>query len=243
MLSNINTPMHPDEFEPGAFSIQELRFLLEHLEEPPVVAFNEFEPEGKHRGVFRERAGVALQRFYEAEELRKARDIPWAGYDAIADSIARFLAFWDRTLEIRRRSRGRINNPSQYGWDDSGRPFLYATGSDSCEMVRTEIQEDGSRKRFAVRLVGDTNAVLSADLRELAPWIKGPTPEIRAERIIVNTKGDTGFYRCPVCEHTEEFDPASRQAQSLAHARMGRHLKRAKTSKNRHTILYTKEYR
>lgn len=242
MLNNINLSCDPDTFEPGMFSTPELHFLLEHLKEPPVAAFHDFDPDGKHRGVFRARAGVALQRFYELTELQTHRGIVWAGYEAITDAIIRFLAWQDRSHEIERR--GGPTNPSMWVWDDTGHPYKYAIGADSAEMVRTEILDTGDRKPFGVKLTQTAADALRRDLSDVAPWIKrADNATVRADKLEVVTQGQMGRVICPVCGKTEEFAAGDRGKLANARARMAKHLKTATQEVNRHRILYTKEYK
>lgn len=242
MLNNINLSCDRDTFEPGMFSTAELHFLLEHMKEPPIVAFSDYDPDGKHKGVQKARAGVALARFYELTEMHNHRGQSWAGFDAIEDSIMRYLQWQDRSHEIERR--GGPANPSMFVWDDTGMPYKYAIGADSCEMVRTEILDDGKRKPFGVKLTLTAAETLKRDLSDVAPWIKGRNNEvIKADKLEVSTIGQQGIVRCSVCGKTEEFAAGDRGKLASARARMARHLKTAKQEVNRHRILYMKEYK
>lgn len=239
---NINLDVDMRErFEPGMFSIPELHFLVDHLGEPPVAALHDFEPQGKHKGVIRARIESILHILYELGELEKHRGVAWAGLDAVKESAIEFLEWHERCTEIKRR--GGPANPSMYHWDDLGKPFKYAIGSDSGEMVRTQILDDGSRKPFGVVLRARPEDVLKADLKDLMPWTKGKTAEIRADKLILKAKGRMGIVECPICGKTEEFDSADRTKKMMAMNRMAKHLKTAKQETGRHRLLYTKEYR
>lgn len=242
MFTNINLSCDRDMFEPGMFSTAELHFLLDHMREPPVVAFADYDPDGKHKGVFRARAGVALQRFYELTEMQNHRGQPWAGFEVVSDSIMRYLGWQDRSTEIARR--GGPSTPSMWVWDDVGHPYKYAIGADSCEMVRTEILDDGERRTFGVRLTLTPEDTLRRDLSDVAPWIKKTgNATVRADKLVWSTIGQMGKVTCPVCGKTEEYAAGDRGKMASARARMARHLKTAKQEVNRHRILYTKEYR
>lgn len=243
-IRNINLDVDPSvTFEPGMFSIPELHFLADHVKDASIVAFHDFDPEGDHKGVMRTRVEPMLDIFQQLEQLRQARSIPWAGFDAIQDAIVRFLDWHARSLEIARRSRQTIRNPSMFTWDDTGYPHKYAIDADSGEMVRTEIADDGSRKPFAVRLQLSEADVLHASLKDVLPWVTGKRGEIVADKLTVDTSGKIGFIECSVCKHREEFAKTSAQQKSAARARMSQHLKRAKVETNRHRLLYTKSFR
>lgn len=243
MLGTMNVQIEKDTFEPGIFSLPELHFLLEHLKDAPIVAFHDFDPDTNkaHKGVIRVRAETALTRFYELAELEKHRQSAWAGYDALEDSIMRYLAWHERSMEIKRR--GGPATPSQYHWDETGQPYKYAIGSDSGEMVRTEILDDGSRKPFAVRLTLTPAEMMASDLSDVAPWIKPKGEAYKLDTVEVAVKGRMGTMRCSICGKVEEFDSADRQKRMAARARMGRHLKNARQELNRHRLLLRKEFK
>lgn len=240
---NINIDVDPnEEFEPGMFSTAELHFLLEHLRDPPIAAWHEFDPDKTHKGVQAARLKPFHERLYELEELRRHRELPWAGFDAINESIERFLQWQDRSAEIARRSRGVFKHPSMFFWDDTGKAHKYATDADSGEMVRTEILNDGTRRSFKVHLTMKPEDVLQASAADLMPWVKSKKDEIKLDALETNTTGRLGYIRCPICQHTEEFPTASKMAHTQARGRMARHLKRAKEQVNRHRLLYTKAF-
>lgn len=241
LTRNINLDVDPNVlFEPGMFSIPELHFLVDHLGEPPVAAFHDFDPDGKHKGVMRPRAEGMLTVLYECEELRKHRDIEWAGYKAVKESILAFIEWHVRCQEIRRR--GGPANPSMFHWDDTGIAHRLAVGADSAEMVRTQILDDGTRQPFAVRLRLKPEDALRETLSDVAPWIKGKPAAIKGDRLQVETIGQTGNVRC-FCGFTQTFQAASDGSRRQAMARMARHLKSAKDEKGRHHLLYLKEYK
>lgn len=239
MLSNINLNVERDTFEPGMFSIPELHFMLDHLEEPPIAVFSDDLPPG----VMRVRAEFAMTRFYQLHELQQHRGTPWAGYESIKDSILRFLSWHERAEEIKKRSRGSIANASMFVWDGTGQPYKYAIGADSADLVRTEILHDGERQPFGVKLTLNPADVLKSDLSDIAPWIKKDGKLVAADKLIESTNKRMGKIECPVCGKVEEYDTAARQSKMNARARMAKHLKTAKVEVNRHRILYTKEFK
>lgn len=244
---NINVDVDPNaEFEPGMFSIPELRFMLDHLNEPPIVAFEDFDPDDKKNlGVMQARVEPFLERMHELDTVRAHKGIEWAGYEAIADAIERFLLWHARTQEIARRSRGVFVNPSQWEWDDTGRAHKYAINADSGEMVRTEIADDGSRRSFKVRLILSPEDVLASSVTDLMPWVTKAKRTLanNPDKMIETAKGKTGHFECSVCGHREEFRPASRMERTQALGRMAKHLKQAKSEIDRHRLLYTKAFK
>lgn len=237
---NINLDVDPNvDFEPGMFSIPELHFALEHLREPPVASFSDFSVD-TYPGVQRARLEPVLEKIHEFETVRQHRGVEWIGFDAIQDSIERFLQWHDRSEEIRRRSRGTIVNPSQFHWDDTGARYKYAIGADSAEMVRHEILDSGERKPFKVRMTLKPEDALAASVTDLMPWVMSKKGLLVKDAIEIQTAKRTGTMRCSVCGHSEEFQSASQQAKAGARGRMVRHLKAAKEEMNRHRILLMK---
>jgi len=235
----------PHVFEPALFSMQDLSFLLGHLEETPAVALHK----GAPVGVCPVRIVDLLTELQELDQVHKAHGDAWSGFEAVRDSILRFLAWQERSLEIYRRTGGAqgqasIRHPSQYAWDSGGSAFKFGIDADSAEMVRTEILDDGSRRPFAVRLL-EPEGQQPSDISEVAPWIKmragGKRPVFNDELVIAKGKTN-GTIKCSVCERTETFESASRQAYGAARARMKRHLTSAKTEVARHRLLCRKVF-
>lgn len=241
---NINLGVDPnEEFEPGMFHPNELHFLLEHMEESPIVAWHGFDPTTKHKLVSEFRVRPFHERLYELDELRRHREVEWAGFEAIKHSIAAYLLWNDRSEEIARRSRGVYKHPSMFVWDDTGKAHRYGIDADSGEMVRTEILDNGERRPFKVKLTMRPEDVLQASVGDMMPWVKAKRAEIATDKLEFGGKGQMGWVRCPICQHTEEFKSASGNAKSLARTRMGRHLKRASDQVNRHRLLYSKSFK
>lgn len=246
MLGTLNVHVDADTFEPGLCSIPELHFILDHLKEPPVAAFQDFDPQGnpKHRGVIRVRAESILTRLFELQQLQDYRKVEWAGLEAIEDSITRFLSWHDRVQEMKRRGFKR-GEPSMFHWDEMGEPYKFAIGADSGELVRTEIQNDGSRKPFGVKLTHTAAMAMRQDLSDVAPWINraahSENPVV--DRLVETVKGRMGNIACSVCGKVEEFDAANRQKRMAARGRMAKHLKNAKQELHRHRLLLRKEFK
>lgn len=242
---NINLGVDPnEEFEPGMFSPADLHFLLEHMEDAPIAAWHEFDPDDKKtKGVSFARLKPFHERLYELEELRRHREVEWAGFEAIKASIAAFLLWDDRSREIARRSRGVYKHPSMFVWDDTGKAHKYGIESDSGEMVRTEILDTGERRPFKVKLTMRPEDVLTATLTDVMPWVKAKRAEMAQDKLETGSKGQMGWIRCPICQHTEEFKSSSPGSKNTARSRMGRHLKRASEQVNRHRLLYSKSFK
>lgn len=231
-------------FEPAVFSHAELRFLLDHLEEPANAALSGNLP----AGVNPNQIGDALDEFQSYEQMRQFRNVEWAGFEAVKDSILRFLAWEETRARIQAVSGGPsspnfISQPSQYAWDDNGASYKSAVGADSTEMARTEILDDGSRKPFGVKLRRVAGTSLFK-LGDVAPWVKSADGKAyqKADAIVVDTEGKNGSLTCSICKHAEAFKTDSRQAKNLARSRMARHLKGSNDDVARHRLLYRKEY-
>lgn len=231
-----------DIFEPATLSTAELLFVMDHVGKPPIAALHREPPPGVNRAEMQQVLGT----IYEFCQLEEHEKVEWAGLNAIKDSVLRYLAWHERSVEIQRRMRGTIGHPSMYVWDSDGRAIRGGIGADS-EMVRTEILPDGSRKPFAVNLrwPGGSNP-MAEDLSDVAPWIRRATLEgqagIKTDDLIIEKSLKFGTIKCPICGKAEEFNPADRGTFNGARARMGKHLKTARTDLARHRLLYTKRF-
>jgi hypothetical protein len=226
-------------FEPAVFSNQELAFLLDHLTETPTAALHKGTPVGVNP-IAVQTLLIELQRY---DQLQKVHGVQWAGFEAVEESILRYLAWTQRSDEIYRRTGGptsprSIKYPSQFAWDSQGSAFKGGIDADSAEMVRTEILDDGSRKPFGVKLLEPAGRLIPA-LEEVAPWVKTgaarPKLNDKIEEIVT---GRNGVLRCSICGQSENFDTKSRQTRVMARTRMARHLKVAKQEVSRHRLLH-----
>lgn len=231
-------------FEPARYSIEELHFLMEHLGKPPVVAMRQAMPVGVNPRMI----SPILTSVFERQQLQAADgDYQWSGIEAITESISRFLAWYDKTLEIRRRNitdvNGRpINNPSMYEWDDQGLAFPYAVGADAADMVRSEFTDDGVRRPFKVNL--DNKGGDRFHISDVITWVKRDKAEtVAKDDKIVDERGEgkkTATIRCTICDKAEQYNIQVPQSRRAAMARIHKHLKQAKTAVNRHRILLAK---
>jgi len=240
MNRNLNVRVATDTFEPALFSDAELHWLSDHLTTPPISAFLDPLPPLVNRAAVE----PALTRMYELAELERHRKIAWAGIGAIRDSIERYLLWQERAMEIRRRTKNRITNPSMFHWDETGKPTKYAIGADSGQLVRSEILDDGSRRPFGVLLTGRPEDVLRQSIADMAPWVKTPqNPALQNDEIRNTEKGPNGLFTCSICDHVVPYKVGSAAVKQMARARMGQHLKRAAVDVNRHRMLYSKTFR
>ena len=230
----------PEVFEPATLSIAELEFLLDHLDgEDVVVALHDLTPDKVKAGVNRREIKKWLSRFHELEALEKHRDVPWAGYGAVRDSIVRYLDWDKRCREIQASGGPRL--PSMFNFTPEGEIYRGGVGSDSSTMVRSEILDNGERKRFGVPLTQDRN--IDPGARSRMPWL-GTTKRVAMQEDKIVADAEKGTLTCSICNHTESYDrKKGRAALSMARGRMGRHLKIAKTSTERHRMLHRREFR
>jgi hypothetical protein len=213
------------EFDPVLYSEEERAWLLENLGKAPAVALQRLDP-----AVNRNAVKPLLDRLYELDELQKAGEPPWVGYEVIRESIrvfnredAKWKADWVRT-------RGRAPRfPSLYSYDGKGRPHLGGPDSDS-GRVRTYF-EGGVRKPFSVLLLADV------DTSWIAPTIEKPFSEG------LTKNEELHRYEC-FCGHTETWKVGSRASENVARARMSKHLRKDNDPKtvDRHREIHTSEF-
>lgn len=233
-----------ERFEPAQYSLQDLRFLLEHVGQAPAVAMRK--PDATEPGVHPQSVRRLLTDVYNLEQIRAAEGdgFKWAGVESLADSIARFLAWHDRSVEIRRRkirdaAGALITHPSQYGWDEDGKAFKGAVDADALDMVRTEITNDGSRQPFGVNLLESSEEV-APHISEIAPWIKDGPRGVISDDVTRTVEKKLVTFTCSICKFNQQAPSADRGKQNMAMARMRKHMKDAKTDTNRHRLLLNK---
>jgi len=209
-------------FEPARLSMEELSFVLDHLEESPNVALHGSVPKGVNPTAIR----TVLGRFAELEELAKVRKVPWAGYDRIKDSIERFIAFQNKCVEG--QTYGEPRHPSMMNWDSTGAMSRGGVGSDASDMVRTELLPDGTRKPFSVTLVDGK--------RRSSMWGKKSAPPAADDKIVY--QGD-GTYKCTICDKVvASFDvDRGTRAKNAAKKQVRDHCMKAKREHSRHRAI------
>lgn len=241
-------------FDPVDYSVEELKFLLDHLGEPSIVALGSIRavplpdpPRGKD-GRIKDKAPVyypdgvnpnavkpVLDRVSELQDLQSHKGEVWQGVEAIKDAILTFLSEneqWERDTR-----RGAPRWPSLYSFDSKGRAHLSGPGSDSGK-VRTYFTEDGERKEFRIPLVPQ-------DLAGANPtWAKRAKADDPGPKAAIRNDREKNRWECLVkgCNHTEKYNPESRSSENAAKARMSRHLRNAKAEAEAHREAHTNEF-
>lgn len=223
--------MNPNLFEPADYSIEELTFALKHLRESPNVALHDGVPAGVNPLAVR----TLLGRLYDLEELRTVKGVPWGwsddgqltGFEAIEDSIERFVAWQEKCLEMQKR--GGPRHPSQHNWDSTGAMTHGGIGSDASDKVISEIADDGRRLKFAVMLRED-----GRKRTVKMPW-QQPPPPLGADKIEL----ENGVYTCTICAKPIcSFDPTKgRREQNKARKIAVDHVRKSTTEIARHRAL------
>lgn len=222
-------------FDPVLLSKGELEFLLEHLGTTPNVALHNFK---RRPGVNPVAVREVMQIFIEHQELQESHGEEWAGYETIADSIQRWLAWQERCIAI--WHAGGPRHPSMHNWDSDGQMTKHGIGSDSCDRVRSEILDNGEHRVFKVQLVGGRDGAA-----DLMPWLK-KTDEQKAAVQSDRTKYDARkcAFTCGVCgEIIATHKAGSTRAKRQAEARVLKHLKTARVEPARHRAVMRLEYK
>lgn len=226
-------------FEPAEYSVEELRFLLGILgNKPPVVIKDMVLP----LGVSRPQIMKIVTECYELEEVQKHSGVPWAGYDTVRDSMERMLHWYQVCGELDRR--GGPKHASMQTWD--GNRYLPRGPESDSGIVRTEILPDGSRRPLGVDLQSPSGQRVGPNLVGAAPWLTPGTGTVQdalastpSELIVQeNEAAKTGTWICPICDYTHSYSLMKANDKNMAKGRMVLHLKKAKTQKDKHAILY-----
>lgn len=231
----VSTPLvltRPIPFYPAKLSDAELDFLLEHMEEPPAVVLQGEMPHGVNPAEI-ERVLVPM---YELEQLRAHRGIAWAGFDKVRDVITRYQEWQKLCLDI--KAQGGPRHPSMYSWDSQGVMTKGTPGTDSAEIVRSEILDSGERRALYIE---DLRRPVDAKRGPGLPWVKR---EDKSKDDAVEHDDVKGLLTCTICGHVESYNVAKgRMAVNMARGRMGRHLKATRKEETRHKALYRREFR
>lgn len=216
-----------DTFDPVLLSVSENAFVREHAGKPPAVVSRIPLP----ADVNAKAVMPVFEQLYALEEVQKHDQVPWTGVAAIKRQITIYLEQLEAWAVLKTRNGVKWPKfPSMAAWDAKGRPTLGATGSDA-GRVRTYFDAQGDRRRFAIPLHGEDTPTF------LPPWIK--TTPIYDKLVVDDVKG---VLRCPICEHTDLYDPNTQSARNLANGRMAKHLMSAKDAVESHRELHTKVY-
>lgn len=251
-MPNINVKVAAHVFEPACYSREELDFLLANMEKPPIVALSKPMPAHVNKGTVK----PLLEELYDLQQLKTHERREWGfpitdaeseddavhGYEAIKDSIVRYLAWMERVDLIRDRTERAIGNPSMFAWDSTGGAFKYGIDSDA-GIVRTEILPDGSRRAFGVKLVDRGRRSLKS-LGDVAPWVSRSKAEVLKDSVVIDVdpKKSHGTLTCSICGKAESFPVQNRSLQNLARSRMSKHLKTEKVEAARHRLLHRKTF-
>lgn len=209
-------------FQPAKYSIEELTFMRAHLGESPNVALHGGVPKGVNPVAIK----TALGRFVELDELHKVRNVPWAGYEPIKDAIDRFIAFQEKCVEG--QQYGEPRHPSAMTWDSTGAVNKGGVGSDSSEMVVTELLSGGERKAFGVALVDGK--------KRTSMWGKKTAPPSTDDKIVDK---ENGTFFCTICNKVVvSYDPErGTRARNKAKKDVRDHCLKAKKEESRHRAI------
>ncbi len=231
-----NTPpvlTKPIPFFPAKLSAAEIEYLLEHLEEPPTVALQGDMPDGVNPVAIE----MVLVPMYELEQLRLHRNHEWAGFNSVRDVLVRYQA-WDE-LSRESKAMGGPRHPSMHSWDTQGIMTKATPGTDSSEIVRTEILDDGTRRPLWIE---DLRRPVRKGAGPRLPWLRNGSALKTEDNVLHDDV--KGLLTCSVCDHTVTYSTArGRTAMNMARGQMARHLKSTKKEPGRHRTLYRKEFR
>lgn len=211
-------------FEPALYSLEENKFLAEHVGESPTVALHGGTPAGVNPKAIR----PVLEKFYELEELRTHRGISWVGLEVIKNACIVYLQEYAKWEEMRRK--GSPFPPTMFTWDQRGRPHRGAVDSDSGH-VRTYFDEQGKRKRLDVAL-DDSEGAFVPD------WVKNRTQVASEQPQELIQDEENGRVICPICKHTENYTRGVTLQQNMATRRMAKHLVKSRIEPDQHHILH-----
>lgn len=225
------------EFDPTKLSLDECRFVLDHVGEPPVVALNAPRAEQVTLAAVK----PVIEGVYELLELEKHDGIQWAGVEAVKDATRTYIEQsekwakqWEKNKHLPPSARP-PRFPTMYSWDARGRWHWRGIDSDS-EFVKTYFDAEGKRIPFKISLIAQEPVFLPEWLRATtAPTVDTKTNWKLVENVKLNR------LECP-CGHTESFRGESRASYSAARARMSKHLRKATVEVENHRELHTNEY-
>jgi len=213
--------MNPvDSFDPVVYSVEENKFLKEHLGEPPVKALKAVTP-----GVNPKAIQPLLQKVFDLQQLKDIEGLEWCGVEAMKDAIDVWLEQSSKWAADKRR--GRLRFPSMHTFDSRNKPQWQGPGSD-VQKVKTFFRPDGSRQEFAIPLTSDGQVDWTPDFLEAAPPIS-TQPGVSLNKEIPRLE-------C-FCGHVEKFVADSRSSFNAAKGRIKKHLIQAQTEVERHRSI------
>lgn len=219
-------------FNPVAYSIEENKFLIEHLGNPPEVV--EMDSAGQWPvGVNPAAVRPIIEQVYRFEQQKEHRGTEWVGVEAVKEAARIYVREHTQWTKDHLTRRG-PKLPTLMVWDERGRGHKGAVGADG-NTVTTYFDENGERQKLAIELTKTGEEVYKPS------WIK----KAQVEAIIPKLVEDTvkGTIQCPICFHTQQYDPDQRSTYNQARSRMAKHLV-SKTLKDpdKHREIYTQEF-
>lgn len=236
------------EFDPVKLSIRENQFIIDHVGEPPVVAFQSV-PEGVTRAAVK----PIIDGVYELIELEKHESQGWVGVEAVKQASITYIK-QAKAWAANKGRKGAPRFPSMSSFDSRGRAHLGGVGSDSGQ-VRTYFDAQGNRIPFAIHLQLNVDEVWVPEWLAKSP-VASPSPDptpvthvgqpsdttgVRAldPKLIIND--ELSRIEC-FCGHTEKFRVESRASYNAARARISKHLRKAIDQVDDHRLLHTLEF-
>lgn len=211
---------------PPQFSVEEAKYLVQYLGEPPAVAELDEFPVGVNPNAVL----PVLEKVFALMQQASARNFQWIGVEAVRDGFKVYVDQMERWRADARKGAPKL--PSQFVWDDSGRGHKGAVGADG--NVSTYFDETGQRKPFAIELI-------PSGLEGYTPsWLK-PQPGRRAIPKLIEDS-DKGTIQCPVCHFTQNYDKDTRSSYNLARGRMQKHLTQTRKDPDMHREVFTQEF-
>lgn len=214
-----------ESINPCLYSVEEAKYLVKHLGEPPEVAGMDATP----AGVNPQAVLPLLDRIYRLQQQADSRGLQWCGIQAVKDGFQTYVNVFAQWQEDQRRGAPKF--PSQYVWDASGRGHKGAVGADG-GVIHTYFDETGTRKSFVIELLGTSDTYVPTWARKVE---KQPIPKLIHDQA-------KGTIECPVCHLTHNYDPQTRSTFNLAMGRMQKHLTSATKDSDMHREVFTQEF-
>lgn len=234
-------------FDPVSLSLEENKWLLDHLGEPWVVAGRainavrnvQADPRKDKNpviypdGVNPNAVKPVIDRVHELEQLKAHEGIGWVGIETLKIAIKTYLDQAARWSADKRKGAPRF--PSLSSYDTKGRPHLSGPGSDATQ-VKTYFDADGTRKEFKVEYQPSGQGTWVAEWAEKVAEVDQPVAGL-------NVNKEARRIEC-FCGHTEKFNPDSRASFNAARARISKHLRSDTTQEyvEQHRELHTSEF-
>jgi hypothetical protein len=215
-------------FEPALYSLEENQFLLDHMGEPPTVALHG----GLPVNVNPKAVVPVLQQLYDLEELKRLRGVEWIGLEPIKESITNYLKAHNQWASAHRAGAPKNQFPTFYEFDSRGRGHHYGVNSDA-GYVRSFFDENGNRQSLRVDLTPSPVQWVPPQVAQKAASTPNSLPETLIEDDV------NGLIQCPVCRHTENYEPGVQSKRTMARTRMSKHLVKATREPEAHRHVYS----